>query len=74
MEVVFESKIAGEFEGYDKGKVFVLTNGQRWQQVGSQDQYRYMHQPKVKILQAGRRHYLEVDDADLNPVQVVPLA
>ncbi len=43
MEVVFESKIAGGFEGYDKGKVFVLTNGQRWRQVGSQDQYRHMH-------------------------------
>ena len=73
MEVVFKSKIAGEFEGYDDSKVFVLANGQRWQQVGSRDRYRHMHQPKVTILQVGRRHYLEVDGADLDPIQVMPL-
>lgn len=70
MQVIDEARIVGDFEGYDRGKVFRLSNGQRWRQVASQDNYRYMQEPKVRIFKADGGHFLEVEGADLDPVEV----
>jgi len=46
---VIESYIDGEFEGWDGDTVFVLTNGQIWQQDEFSYHYSYAYRPKVLI-------------------------
>lgn len=64
MELVVESRIDGEFEGWDGDRVFPLINGQKWQQARYKYRYRYRYMPKAKIWREGSRHYLEVDGID----------
>ena len=44
-----ESQIGGEFEGWDGDTVFVLTNGQVWQQSRYAYTYHYAYRPEVLI-------------------------
>jgi hypothetical protein len=46
---VIESRIEGEFEGYDYGNLYKLTNGQVWQQTSAKYRYRYKYRPQVLI-------------------------
>jgi len=46
---VIESRIDGEFEGWDGETVFKLTNGQIWQQTSYSYTYHYAYVPKVFI-------------------------
>ena len=43
------SRIEGEFEGYEYGNVYRLTNGQVWQQTSSTYNYSYKYRPRVTI-------------------------
>ena len=49
---VIESYIEGEFEGWEGETIFVLDNGQIWQQVEYSYMYHYAYRPKVTIVHA----------------------
>lgn len=61
MQLKYDSRIEGEFEGWNGDRVFELTNGSKWQQKRHKYKYRYKYRPKAKIWQDGSTHYLEVD-------------
>ena len=43
------SRIEGEFEGYEYGNVYHLINGQAWQQTSATYNYSYKYGPRVTI-------------------------
>ena len=61
---VIESRIDGEFEGFDDNKVFVLTNGQVWLQVEYKYCYSYHYMPEVIIFENGGWFYMKVEGVD----------
>ena len=63
MDVILEAHIKGAFNGWGKGKVFVLDKGihKKWEQVEDRYQFSSAYQPKAKLLRDGSTHYLEVE-------------
>lgn len=64
MELVKETKLEGEFDGFDDNKVFTFLNGEKWQQARYKYKYKYKYMPKVKLWKEGSRYFLEVDCMD----------
>ncbi len=60
-EGVIESHIEGEFEGWEGETVFVLDNGQIWQQSSYAYTYHYAYRPKVIIYPSAGGHKLVVE-------------
>jgi len=58
---VIESRIEGDFEGWDGDTVFRLQNGQIWQQAGYAYRYHYAYAPRVTIIPVGGGHEMIVD-------------
>lgn len=58
---VIESKIDGDFEGWEGETIFKLTNGQIWQQDSYAYNYSYKYNPKVLIYKSGSRYKMKVD-------------
>lgn len=56
-----ESNIDDDFEGYDEGNLYELSNGQIWKQVEYQYSYTYSYRPEVVIYKDGSRYYMKVD-------------
>ena len=46
---VIESRIDGDFNGWDKDKVYKLENGDVWQQSSYHYEYKYAYNPEVII-------------------------
>jgi len=46
---IIESKISGEFEGYEYGNFYKLINGQIWEQTSANYNYTYKYSPSVLI-------------------------
>lgn len=61
---LIESKIDGEFTGWDGETIFKLMNGQIWQQVNYSYVYRYIYAPNVIILPIGGGYELHVEGLD----------
>ncbi|MCY2955103.1 MAG: hypothetical protein NTU53_24510 [Planctomycetota bacterium] len=61
---VVESRIDAEFEGFESGRVFKLSNGQVWEQVGARYRYVYKYSPRVVIIRKGSICTLIVDGLD----------
>ena len=61
MNIVSESQISGDFEGWSGETVFELTNGQKWQQTRYAYRYAYKFMPRVQILSDGSRYFLSVN-------------
>ncbi len=49
MELVKESRIEGEFEGWSGDGVYKLDNGQVWQQAHYKYRYKYMYRPVARV-------------------------
>ena len=64
MKLVAESRIDGEFEGFDRDRVFELTNGQRWQQAVHGYRYHFLYRPVARIWSDGASHYLEIEGVE----------
>lgn len=60
----FESKIDGNFEGFEFGKLYKLQNGQIWEQTSSKMSARYRFAPTVYVWQSGSRWKMRIDDDD----------
>jgi len=58
---VIESKIDGEFEGWDGETIFKLINGQIWQQAEYSYTYSYKYRPAVIISQTSSGWIMQVE-------------
>src|SRR5260221_11903875 len=64
-ETVFiDSRIDGEFKGWEGETVFKLQNGQTWQQATYGYKYNYAFSPKVLIYQTGDVFCMKVEGVD----------
>jgi hypothetical protein len=61
MELVIESRIEGECEGFDGDIVFELVNGIKWQQSVYKYKYRHKYRPLAKIWRDGGLYYIEIE-------------
>jgi hypothetical protein len=59
---VIESRIDGEFEGWEGETIFKLENGQIWQQSSYAYTYHYSYRPRVVIYKSGTVYKMKVDD------------
>lgn len=69
---VIESRIEGDFNGWDGETIFKLDNGQIWQQVGYSYYYTYKYRPEVVIYLTSKGYVLRVDgvEKDIRVVQL----
>jgi uncharacterized protein YbjQ (UPF0145 family) len=58
---LIESRIDGDFEGWDGDTIFKLMNGQIWQQVSYDYTYHYAFMPNVLIYRANGGYKMKVD-------------
>ncbi len=64
MDLITDSSIEGECEGFDGDRVFDLVNGQKWQQAVYRYKYRYRYRPSVRIWRDGSGDYIEIEGMD----------
>ena len=70
---VIESKIDGEFNGWDGETIFKLRNGQIWQQSSYSYEYHYAYSPSVLIYKSGSGYKMRVEGVD-GEIQVTRLS
>jgi len=58
---VIESRIAGEFHGWEGDSEYELTNGQVWRQARYKYSYKYKYRPEVTIYDASGGKVMDVD-------------
>ena len=63
-EAIIETRIDGEFTGWDGETIFKLMNGQIWQQVSYAYIYYYKYSPNVLIVLVGANYVLHVEGID----------
>lgn len=61
---VIESRIDGQFSGWDGETIFKLQNGQIWQQAFHAYKYRYAYSPEVLIYRSGSVYKMRVNGVD----------
>lgn len=64
MQLHFESQIEGDFNGFDDGMEFRLTNGQIWVQKRFMYKYVYKFRPRVKVWSDRGEYLLQIDGVD----------
>jgi hypothetical protein len=60
-EIVVETCIDGDFEGWEGDTVFELCNGQVWQQASYDYTYHYAYRPDVTIVSTGEGYRMFVE-------------
>lgn len=60
-KLVVDSRIDGDFEGFDDEMLFAISNGQYWIQTEYKYWYHYSYMPHVKIYTYERSYYIVVD-------------
>jgi len=58
---LIETRMEGEFEGWDGDTIFKLANGQIWQQITYAYTYHYAFRPKVMIIKTNGAYKMKVD-------------
>jgi hypothetical protein len=61
VDVVVESRIKGDFDGWDGDTIFELANGQIWQQSRYGTRFASRYRPKVTIYRIAGGHEMEVE-------------
>jgi hypothetical protein len=61
---VIESRIDGEFQGWEGETIFKLQNGQIWQQSTYAYKYSYKYSPKVVIYRSAAGYRMQVEGVD----------
>lgn len=64
MDLITDSRVEGECEGFDGDRVFELVNGQKWQQAVYRYKYRYRYRPSVRIWRDASGDYIEIEGMD----------
>jgi len=67
-----ESRIDGDFEGWEGGTTFKLTNGQLWRQVGYEYTFSYNFNPRVTIASTQDGYQMQVEGMN-KKISVVPI-
>jgi len=57
---VVESKINGEFKGWEGDTIYELVNGQVWQQSRYKYKYKYAYMPRVLVYNPGGGYIMKV--------------
>lgn len=57
---VIECCIEGDFEGWKEDTIFILVNGQIWQQVSYDYEYHYAYRPEVTIVKMNDNRYMMI--------------
>jgi len=57
---VIESCIEGDFEDWEGDTIFILANGQIWQQVSYDYEYHYAYRPEVTIIKMNNNRYMMI--------------
>lgn len=68
---VIESRIDGEFKGWEGETIYRLVNGQVWQQSTYKYQYKYASMPQVVIYQAGSGYKILVAGTTANVRRII---
>jgi hypothetical protein len=61
---IIESRIDGEFSGWEGETIFKLQNGPIWQQSSYAYKYKYAFSPEVLIYKSGSAYKMRVDGVD----------
>lgn len=61
-ESLIETRIDGEFKGWEGESIYKLQNGQIWQQVEYKYRYSYKYSPRVMIFKKNGSFYMQVDN------------
>lgn len=61
---IIESKVAGEFNGWEGETIVKLENGQIWKQSEYYYKYRYAYRPEVLVLKRSGGYEMKVDGID----------
>lgn len=69
-QAVIESRIDGDYNGWEGETIYKLINGQIWQQSSYTYRYKYKYGPKVLIFKSGSLYKMKVDGDDGDPVAV----
>ena len=67
---IIETRIDGDFEGFEEDTIFKLLNGQIWQQIDGRYKYKYKYSPKVIIISNGNTGKMSIDGID-DPITVM---
>jgi hypothetical protein len=67
---VLESRIDGEFHGWDGDTIYKLQNGQVWQQAAYHYHYHFAYSPEVTIYPSRGSLVMKVDGDDDEPTPV----
>lgn len=59
--VIYQGKIDADFEGFDEGTIFKMSNGTYWAQAKYKYWYHYAYRPDVIITQENGRYILSVE-------------
>jgi len=69
---VIETKISGNFEGWNGNTIFKMMNGQIWQQSSYSYKYHYSYSPNVFIYEFKGTWTMKIEDVD-ETIQVIRL-
>jgi hypothetical protein len=69
---VIETKIDGDFEGWDGETIFKMTDGSIWQQASYDYTYHYAYRPDVLIYRKSGAYYMQVEGVD-DEIRVIKL-
>lgn len=61
---IIESRIDGEFKGWDGETIFRLQNGEIWQQASYGYKFNFADSPKVSIYQSGGVFRMKVEGVE----------
>ena len=64
-----ESRVDGEWEGWQGDSIVKLLNGQLWEQVGARISAKYKYNPRVFVYKQGSTHFMQID-GESSAVQV----
>lgn len=67
---VIESNIEGNFEGWNRDKVYKLTNGQMWKQKNYKYEYKYAYRPEVIIAEVNGSYVMQVEGTSAEVVKI----
>jgi hypothetical protein len=62
---IIESRIDGDFDGWEGETIVKLINGQVWIQTDGKYKYKYKSSPRVTIIKLGRSFEMLVDGLDV---------
>lgn len=63
---VIESRIDGEFKGWEGETVYTLSNGQVWKQNTYHYEYKYSYRPETLIYNSGAGYKMQVEGTVAN--------